>query len=62
MWSNWTECTTSCAGGATTRRRSCTNPEPQFEGKDCLSAIGPDTETKTCNTQKCPGKKNKTLI
>ncbi|CAB4026763.1 Hypothetical predicted protein, partial [Paramuricea clavata] len=53
-WSEWMDCSLTCGGGLSTRRRSCTFPEPQFGGKDCLSAIGPDTESKACKTDKCP--------
>ena len=38
-----------------TRKRTCSNPLPAHGGKDC-SVLGPDTSTRECNTQKCPGK------
>jgi hypothetical protein len=56
VWSEWMDCSLTCGGGLSTRRRSCTFPEPQFRGKDCLSTIGPDTESKACKTDKCPGR------
>jgi hypothetical protein len=62
LWSEWTDCSATCGGGLSTRRRSCTYPEPQFGGKDCLSAIGPGTETKTCRTEKCPGRSMRSVL
>ena len=38
------------------RTRNCTNPAPQYGGKDC-SVDGPEIMTQPCNPQKCPGKK-----
>ena len=38
------------------RIRNCTNPIPDEGGKDCKS-LGVDSETRTCNTQPCPGDK-----
>ena len=37
-----------------TRKRTCTNPPPASGGADC-SVLGPDTSTKECNIQECPG-------
>ena len=34
-WMNWTECSTSCEVGHKLRFRSCTNPKPQYGGRDC---------------------------
>ncbi len=41
-----------CGGGNQTRTRTCTNPEPQFNGTDCS---GEDTETQICNDEPCGG-------
>ena len=50
-WSNWTVCPVSCGGGNQTRNRSCSNPEPQNGGSDC---VGDLEETQACNTDTCP--------
>ena len=41
------------------RTRNCTNPMPQYGGKDC-SLDGPEIITQACNPQQCPGKKTVT--
>ena len=56
MWSNWTECSSTCNEGVQYRERQCTNPTPQHGGKDCLT-IGPATDQRSCFIVKCPGKK-----
>ena len=39
-----------------TRWRACSNPTPQYGGRDC-SLFGPDIETKTCVMKDyCPSK------
>lgn len=51
-WSNWTDCSLSCATGTQTRTRAF---EPaQHGGDDC---IGSDLDTQFCNTQPCPGER-----
>ncbi|VDI00055.1 Hypothetical predicted protein, partial [Mytilus galloprovincialis] len=50
-WSAWDECSVSCGGGILYRNRSCSNPDPQFGGKDCRENA---TDTKSCNDNKCP--------
>ena len=49
-WSEWDNCTAECGGGNQTRTRSCTNPEPQFNGTDC---DGENSETQICNDEPC---------
>ncbi|XP_060592883.1 coadhesin-like [Ruditapes philippinarum] len=51
-WSAWSSCSVSCAGGSQTRSRTCTNPTPQYDGKDCT---GHRSETQACEIQACPG-------
>lgn len=46
-------CNKKCGGGTQERTRKCTNPSPAHGGKDC---VGPKTETRSCNTDMCPGK------
>ena len=36
------------------RSRQCTNPSPEFGGKDC-SSLGASTETMKCKNDPCPG-------
>lgn len=52
-YTNYSTCSKTCGGGVQVRLRSCTNPEPQFGGKNCT---GTYKETKSCNAQPCPGK------
>lgn len=54
-WSPWTACSVTCGGGTIKRTRNCTNPLPQYGGKDC-SLDGPEIITQACNPQSCPGK------
>lgn len=53
--SDWGACSVSCGEGTTTRvlSRSCTNPSPQYGGKDCIGGYT-KTETKPCNDRECP--------
>ncbi|XP_074627228.1 uncharacterized protein LOC141885237 isoform X4 [Acropora palmata] len=46
-WTDWTVCDKTCGTGLMTRWRACSNPTPQYGGRDC-SLFGPDMETKTC--------------
>ncbi|XP_062618604.1 SCO-spondin-like [Saccostrea cucullata] len=50
-WAPWTSCTVTCGGGTKDRSRTCTNPRPQYLGKDCPGSK--DSRT-TCNTHHCP--------
>jgi len=53
-WSDWQVkggCSKSCGGGKQTYRRTCTKPEPQYGGKNC---VGAKTKTEDCNTKPCP--------
>ncbi|VDI26618.1 Hypothetical predicted protein, partial [Mytilus galloprovincialis] len=49
VWSDWTDCTTSCGGGTSTRNRTCTGP--YYGGADCEGVRIEDTG---CNTNPCP--------
>lgn len=45
-WSDWTDCTGGgCYSSFHSRTRSCTNPRPQYEGRDCE---GEAMETEAC--------------
>lgn len=53
-WSDWitsSECSTSCGEGTRTMVRTCTNPTPSINGKDC---IGESTKQEKCNLKPCP--------
>jgi hypothetical protein len=53
-WTEWTEfseCSTTCDNGTQTRSRNCTNPAPQYGGRDCE---GPHREIKMCFLRHCP--------
>ena len=51
-WSDWSTCTRVCGTGNQTRERSCTNPAPAYNGRDCW---GKNSTTRQCNTDSCPG-------
>ena len=53
QWSGFGVCKKKCGGGTQFRTRGCTNPSPAHGGKDC---VGRKTETRSCNTDRCPGK------
>ncbi|KAL8625610.1 hypothetical protein ACOMHN_043885 [Nucella lapillus] len=48
-WSNWSQCSQTCGGGAQWRSRLC--QPPQYGGRDCT---GPANTTQACNTHHCP--------
>lgn len=52
-WSEWSECSASCGGGLQIRTRNCTNPTPQYGGRDC-EGLGLAMETRSCGSEKCP--------
>ena len=53
-WSEWSVCSSTCAGGVANRNRTCTNPAPAGGGNPC---DGVGTETTQCNVNiPCPGK------
>ncbi|XP_027054273.1 mucin-like protein [Pocillopora damicornis] len=54
-WTAYGDCSKTCGGGEQTRERTCTNPPPQYGGKDC-SGLGPSSSTRSCNEGQCPGK------
>ncbi|XP_048748271.1 coadhesin-like [Ostrea edulis] len=49
-WGSWETCTVTCGGGTQDRFRTCTNPQPQYGGADC---VGANNSTQDCNTQVC---------
>lgn len=50
FWGEWSECSKTCGyGGFQTRKRSCSNPIPQYNGASCF---GSDTEAKNCSFDK----------
>ena len=49
-------CSKTCGGGTKKRTRTCTNPKPFGGGSSCSGA---STQTVSCNTGCCPGKKNR---
>ena len=51
-WTKWSDCSASCGGGSQTRTRTCTNPPPQYGGKNC-EELGPDNQTQECNPDPC---------
>lgn len=49
-WSDWSECSSTCNGGARNRSRDCI--EPMFGGAYCP---GHDAELDVCGMELCPG-------
>ena len=52
-WSEFTNCSQTCGGGSSTRMRTCTQPEPQYGGKNC-SGFGSAREVRVCSLNPCP--------
>lgn len=51
-WSAYGGCSKTCGDdGSQKRTRSCSNPPPQFGGKDCQGHV---EETQDCNRRRCP--------
>ncbi|XP_062336365.1 SCO-spondin [Osmerus eperlanus] len=50
QWGAWSQCSTSCGGGATFRVRQCDNPAPQGGGRGC---VGVAEQQRECNTHTC---------
>ncbi|XP_052265428.1 A disintegrin and metalloproteinase with thrombospondin motifs 2-like [Dreissena polymorpha] len=49
-WSGWSNCSAQCNIGFKRRSRVCTNPKPDFGGKEC---DGESDNTDTCIAQEC---------
>ncbi|XP_055877407.1 A disintegrin and metalloproteinase with thrombospondin motifs 2-like isoform X2 [Biomphalaria glabrata] len=49
-WTSWTSCSTNCGVGLKYRTRTCTNPEPEYGGKNC---DGESSNFDTCLNPKC---------
>ncbi|CAC5393669.1 unnamed protein product [Mytilus coruscus] len=54
-FTEWSTCSVTCGMGIQTKShdRTCTNPEPQYGGKDCEGGIT-ETVSKDCDMKKCP--------
>ncbi|CAG2209647.1 Coadhesin,Hemicentin-1,Thrombospondin-2,Mucin-like protein [Mytilus edulis] len=54
-WSSWSLCNVTCGGGKKSRirNRTCTNPVPKYDGKQCIGKAG-ENGTADCNTLLCP--------
>ena len=53
-WSDWSKCSASCGKGIQERSRNCTNPQPNFLGRHCLTDGSHDVEVKECELGFCP--------
>ena len=51
-WTDWGQCSVTCAEGVRLRHRSCDHPSPQRGGSDCP---GNDVESMPCVLSPCPG-------
>lgn len=54
-WETWSSCSKTCDNGTRTRVRSCNNPAPAHEGKDCA---GEGKKSEVCLVRHCPGKRH----
>ena len=52
-WSSYSACNTKCGTGVQIRKRSCTNPKPQYGGDYFPGSI---EDIQQCNLHKCPSK------
>ena len=52
-WSELSKCTVSCGNGTRQRTRTCSNPQPNYGGKNC-SHLGPRVDVESCNSHPCP--------
>lgn len=52
-WSEFSECSKSCGNGTSRRTRRCSNPAPQFGGRNC-SRLGSDIGVQQCYLRPCP--------
>eukprot|EP00800_Vazella_pourtalesii_P019814 TRINITY_DN687_c0_g1_i6.p1 TRINITY_DN687_c0_g1~~TRINITY_DN687_c0_g1_i6.p1 ORF type:complete len:1458 (+),score=297.65 TRINITY_DN687_c0_g1_i6:296-4669(+) len=50
-WTDFSECSQTCAEGAQTRTRTCTNPVPRYGGDDC---VGDGSDIGSCFLRNCP--------
>lgn len=46
LWTDWSDCSSTCGPGLITRDRTCTNPLPQYGGQGCF---GSPQEGYACN-------------
>ena len=54
-------CSKSCDIGTQTRSRTCTNPRAAYGGQGC-GRLGRAKEVQSCNIQKCPPGKARSVI
>jgi len=52
LWTTWSACSASCAGGTQWRQRTCSAPVPSGTGHDCP---GPGHESRPCSDHPCVG-------
>ncbi|XP_067056576.1 coadhesin-like isoform X2 [Acropora muricata] len=50
-WGAWTTCSKPCESGTQVQRRTCSQPSPQYGGKQCP---GEGILERVCNTHSCP--------
>ena len=66
-WTTFTDCNVTCGGGVQSRERFCNNPEPMYNGTECLFSDNRsrglnETETRSCNINPCPGINNNHIV
>ena len=51
-WQNVTNCSTTCGKGVITQQRTCTQPSPSCDGRECS---GINITGISCSNKCCPG-------
>ena len=53
QWTKFTACSSTCGLGNKTRWRNCSNPQPQYGGRNC-SHLGDPVQVEVCVFRHCP--------
>ncbi|XP_001623142.2 uncharacterized protein LOC5501884 isoform X2 [Nematostella vectensis] len=53
-WTEFSPCSVTCGRGLSTRSRACSEPAPQYGGRNCSEFLGPNTEEVPCFPKLCP--------
>lgn len=53
LWGSYGDCSVTCSLGVRTRTRTCSDPQPLFNGKQCE---GTNVDNIQCDAGPCPSK------